>query len=68
MSEKIEIKIEGHLDKEWEEWFDGMEIYYEENITILCGQYKDEAYFYGILDQLRDLNLKLISARVIKHK
>jgi len=38
-----------------------MEIIYEGDDTILSGNIKDEAYMHGILNQIRDLNLKLIS-------
>lgn len=61
MKGKTEIKVEGHLDKERMDWFDGMEISYEGNNTILSGNIKDEAYLHGVLNKIRDLNLKLIS-------
>ena len=61
MKGKIEIKVEGHLDKKWMDWFEGMLISYEGPNTILTGIIKDEAHLHGILNQIRDLNLKLIS-------
>lgn len=61
MKNIIQIKIKGHIDKKWEEWFDGMEINYKDNNTLLTGEIKDEASLHGILNQIRDLNLKLIS-------
>ncbi len=61
MQRKIKIKVEGHLDKKWKDWFDGMEIKYEGENTILSGDIKDEAFIHGILNRIRDLNLKLIS-------
>ena len=61
MNEKIIIKIIGHLDETWKDWFDGVEISYEENTTVLICDNKDQAYVHGILNQIRDLNLKLIS-------
>ena len=61
MKGKIEIKVEGHLDKKWMDWFVGMVISYEDANTILSGNIKDEAHLHGILNQIRDLNLKLIS-------
>ncbi len=57
----IEIKVLGHLDEKWGDWFDGMEITHEKDTTILSGFVKDEAYMHGILNLIRDLNLKLIS-------
>ena len=61
MKGKTEIKVEGHLDKKRIDWFEGMEISYEGANTILSGSIKDEAHLHGVLNQIRDLNLKLIS-------
>lgn len=55
------IKVQGHLDKKWKDWFDGMDISYKGDNTILSGNVKDEAFIHGILNRIRDLNLKLIS-------
>lgn len=66
MQEKIIIKIEGHLNETWNDWFDGVEIAYEENTTALICHNKDQAYVHGILNQIRDLNLKLISVNPYK--
>lgn len=61
MKGKTIIKVEGLLDNKWKSSFEGMEISYEDNNTILTGNIKDEAHIHGILNQIRDLNLKLIS-------
>jgi len=61
MKGKCEIKVEGHLDLKWNVWFEGMEIGYEGDYTVLTGYLKDEAHLHGILNLIRDLNLKLIS-------
>ena len=66
MQEKIIIKIQGHLNETWEDWFDGVEINYKENTTILICENKDQAYIHGILNKIRDLNLKLISVNPYK--
>ncbi len=61
MNGKTTIKIKGHLDIKWKDWFEGMDIIYDGDNTILSGDIKDEAFIHGILNQIRDLNLKLIS-------
>jgi hypothetical protein len=66
MKSKTKIKIQGHLDKKWQDWFDGMEISYEGDNTILTGIMKDEAYLRGILNRIMDLNLKLISVNSVE--
>ncbi len=61
MSGKVKIKVKGHLDKKWQDWFEGMEISFEGENTVLTGNIRDESNLHGILNQIRDLNLKLIS-------
>ena len=61
MKGKIKIIVQGHLDKKWKTSFEGFDICYEGDNTILSGNLKDEAHMHGILNQIRDLNLKLIS-------
>jgi hypothetical protein len=61
MKGKAIITIQGLLDKKWKNCFDGMEISYEGDNSIITGNIKDEAHLHGILNQIRDLNLKLIS-------
>lgn len=65
MKGKIEIKVEGRLDKERMHWFEGMTFIYDGNCTILIGDIKDEAHLHGVLNQVRDMNLKLISVNPV---
>ena len=67
MKEKIVIKIKGLLNESWKEWFDGMDISHEGDLTILSGEITDKAYLHGILNRIRDLNLKLISLDIIEN-
>lgn len=66
MKGKTEIRVEGHLDNKWNDWFEGMAISYEDATTILSGDIKDETHLHGVLNQIRDLNLKLISINPVK--
>ncbi len=61
MKGKTIIKIQGQLNGKLKECFEGMEISYEGDNTILTGNLKDEAHMHGVLNILRDLNIKLIS-------
>lgn len=65
MKGKTNIIIQGHLDKKWKNRFEGMEISYEGDNTILTGNLKDEAHMHGVLNIIRDLNLKLISINLV---
>jgi len=61
MKGKTKITIQGQLDKKWKNSFEGLEISYEGDNTILTGYLKDESHMHGILNIIRDLNIKLIS-------
>lgn len=65
MKGKIEIKVQGHLDKLWMDSFQAIEIEYHGNDTILIVLIKDESHLHGILNLIRDLNLILISVNPI---
>ena len=61
MKATIQIKVKGHLGKQWEEMFHGMRFSYEEDLTVFTGRLQDYSQLYGVLITMRDLNLKLIS-------
>ena len=59
---KVEIRVQGHLDKAWIEWFEGFSMsYLEGDQTLLSGEIRDQAALYGLIAKLRDLGAKLIS-------
>lgn len=62
MSQHYEIRVKGHLDKSWAEWFDGMAINHQANgETSLTGSLPDQGAMHGVLNRLRDLGVQLIS-------
>jgi hypothetical protein len=57
-----DIRIAGHLDKNWAEWFDGLTITNLDNgTTQLSGDLVDQAALHGTLNKVRNLNLTLMS-------
>ena len=65
-SQNYEIKIQGHLDTKWTEWFYNMTITHEpDSVTILCGSLPDQIVLHSVLDRIRDMNLQLISVNPV---
>ena len=62
-----EIRLKGHLEARWEQWFDGLTITLEENgNTLLSGPLADQAALHGILKKVRDLGLTLLSVNSVE--
>jgi len=57
-----QIRIKGHLDPEWTDWFEGLTITLkEDDDTLLTGPVVDQAALHGLLKKVRDLGLPLVS-------
>jgi len=57
-----EIRLKGHLDDRWAEWFEGLTITLEDNgDTLLTGPVIDQAALHGLLKKVRDLGMPLVS-------
>jgi hypothetical protein len=64
--ENYQIKIQGHLDTQWSEWFYGLTITHErDGATTLSGPLPDQIVLHSVLDRLRDMNLPLLSVNQI---
>jgi hypothetical protein len=62
-----EIRIKGHLDDRWTEWFEGLTIMLEEDgDTLLTGSVIDQAALHGLLKKVRDLGMPLISVKPVE--
>ena len=57
-----QIRLKGHLDTQWADWFAGLAVSLEENgDTLLTGPVADQAALHGLLKKIRDLGLPLLS-------
>ena len=62
-----EIRIKGHLDNRWADWFEGLTITLEDNgETLLTGPVVDQAALYGLLRKVRDVAMPLLSVVCMK--
>jgi len=57
-----EIRLKGHLDESWADWFEGLTFTHEsDGSTTLTGENIDQAALHGLLKKIRDLGLPLLS-------
>lgn len=66
------IKVEGKLNAEWKDWFNGMAVTSEDGsegvmLTTLTGIVRDQSALRGIISYLWDLGLTLLSVSRIDH-
>jgi hypothetical protein len=63
------IRIRGHLDDRWADWFAGLTITREGNgDTLLAGVLADQAALHSLLRRVRDLGLPLVSVLLVEAK
>jgi hypothetical protein len=61
-----EIRVEGHLDDVWAEWFEGLALAHgPEGVSTLVGPVADQAALHGLLTRVRDLGLVLLSVKML---
>jgi hypothetical protein len=61
-----EIRIKDHLVTHWSSFFEGWSIDNMENGEVLLRNSNvDQAGLHGILNKIRDLNLTLLSVKII---
>ena len=61
-----QIRIMGHLGRQWTDWFEGLSITLEDNgETRLTGPVIDQAALHGLLRKVRDLGLPLLAVALV---
>jgi hypothetical protein len=59
---RYEIRIKGHLNPQWADWFGDATVTLEDSDeTLLTCTVVDQAALYGLLRKVRDLGIPLIS-------
>jgi hypothetical protein len=56
-----EIRLRGRLDPRWSTRFDAMTLTTGDGFSLLRGPVVDQAALHGLLHQLRDIGLPLVS-------
>ncbi len=63
-----EIRLKGHLNDRWADWFEGLTITLEDQgDTLLTGLVVDQAALHGLLKKVRDLGMPLVSVSPLEH-
>jgi hypothetical protein len=63
-----QIRIKGHIDQGWSDWFEGLAIFFDENgDTLVSGPVADQAALHGLLRKVRDLGMPLLSVTCVKN-
>lgn len=62
----FEIKIDGHLSPERSRIFNGLELNELANgETLICGNFRDQPQLFGIMIQIRDMGVPLLSVNIV---
>jgi hypothetical protein len=65
-AERYQITVRGLIDANWSAYFAGMAISAGPNgMTRFSGEIADQSALYGLLNKIRDLNLKIISLQLL---
>ena len=62
-----QIRVTGHLGRQWTDWFGGLTLTLEDNgDTLLTGPVVDQAALHGLLRKVRDLGMPLLSVNHVE--
>ena len=62
-----QIRLKGHLNRHWQDWFEGLTITLEEDgHTLLTGPVVDQSALHGILKKIRDSGMPLLSVNSVR--
>jgi hypothetical protein len=62
---RYRVIVRGRLGEYFADWFDQLEVDARPGQTSLTGNFADQAQLHGLLDQLRDLGIHLISVNPV---
>jgi hypothetical protein len=61
-----EIRVKGHLEATWADWFAGLAIANQtDGEAVLSGRIQDQAALQGVLSRISSLGLALISVNAV---
>ncbi|HLL65923.1 MAG TPA: hypothetical protein VK453_09255 [Micromonosporaceae bacterium] len=62
---RYELRVQGHLDERWSDWFGGATLIREDGgtTTLRCA-IADQAALHGLLAKVRDLGVPLLAVKI----
>ncbi len=60
---RYEFRVEGNVSERWTDWFAATQIVAEDGESIITAAITDQSALHGVLNQIRDLGLCLISVQ-----
>ena len=61
------IRVVGHLDQRWADWFGDFSMEYSDQHTLLTCSIPDQAALHGVLAKIRDLGLTIVLVENVHH-
>ena len=62
-----EIRVDGHIDVEWADWFEGLTVTnHEDGTALLSGLLADQAALHGLLRKVGNLGMTLVSINAVR--
>ena len=59
---QVQIRIKGHIDRDWSDSLAELNVTHSPNgSTMLTGSVRDQAALYGVISQLCNLGVRLVS-------
>ena len=69
MKTVYQIKVKGHVDDQWSDWFNGLtSTHQDDGTTTLSGSLPDQTALHSVLDKIRDMNLPLVLVHLIEEE
>lgn len=62
------IRVRGRLANCWSDWFDGFQLRYQGDDTIMTGPVADQAALHGVLAKIRDLGLPILVVENLEYR
>ena len=64
---RYEIRLKGHLDARWADWFEGLRLSLQsDGTTVIHGPVADQAALHGLLQRVRDTGLPRVSVTCVE--